>query len=222
MQRGAAELAAYVNSLGKPLKQIMLSHPHPDHFAGYERNFAGVDLVSTAKVSEIADAEWATSGAAKRLQGRFGDEAPNMFVKAEAALSAGMTDLDGIAMEVQMHEDAEAAAQNTFWFPEQKVLIAQDLVYSGAHHFPLGNNEGWVELLKTLRGSSEADLVLCGHGLPTDRDGFDNSINYLNLLNTAMGEEDNADAVVARLDAAYPSYGAARMKSFINFLFPKQ
>ena len=211
-----------LDSLGKPLQRIMLSHPHPDHFSGYAANFKGVDFVTTAKVAEVMDQRWIKSGRVKELQERFGDQAAKEFVKPQSALSVGNSDLDGVPMEIAMYENAESLVQNTFYFPEAKVLVVQDLAYSNAHHFPLGNNPAWIELLKKLRAETKAELILCGHGLPAGKGVFDDSIKYLTLLNTLLTSEKSAKPVIDKLAAAYPSYAAQGITKFIHRIYKKK
>lgn len=218
LQTGAEELKAYVQSLGKPLKQIMLSHPHPDHFSGYERNFQGVDFITTSRVAEVMDERWIKSGRVADLQGPFGDQAPRAFVKPESVLEAKELDLDGVPMVVATYEDAESLAQNTFYFPEAKALVVQDLSYSNAHHFPLGDNRNWIKVLQELQ-QVDAELILCGHGMPAGKGTLDNSTHYLTLLQTLVENNDNPEAVVAGLMQQYPNYGSKDITRFVARLY---
>lgn len=218
LQTGAGELKAYVESLGKPLRRIMLSHPHPDHFSGYARNFGGVDFLTTAKVAEVMDTRWIQSGRIKDLQGPFGSEAPEQFVKPEAGLTTGVQELDGVPMVVTSYEDAESASQLTFHFPEAGALVVQDLSYSNAHHFPLGNNANWIKVLEELQ-QVDAGLILCGHGMPAGKGTLDNSRRYLTLLQKLVDTEDSAEAVVDALVAEYPNYAARDITRFVARLY---
>ena len=122
-QSHAAEFRAYVDSLGKPIRQVHISHPHPDHFSGYAKNFSDVPVVTTAKVRDVMKERWIASGRIQDLAKAIGDEAPEVFVEPEASVSLGVGDWDGVAVDVLQYEDAEALVHSVIHLPEAKTLI---------------------------------------------------------------------------------------------------
>ena len=70
----AEEVAAYAHSLRKPVERIIVSHAHPDHWAGLEvlsREFADAPISALPTVSTQIRAGGETMLA--RLRGLFGD-----------------------------------------------------------------------------------------------------------------------------------------------------
>lgn len=217
----AAEFRAYADSLGKPIKQVHLSHPHPDHFSGYAKNFADVDFVSTKKVVDTMDERWVKSGRIKGLQKIFKDQAAEKFVLPEASVTSGKSNWGGLEVDILEYADAEAKAHTVVHIREAQTLIVQDLAYSNAHFFPLGQNENWITVVDALAKISDVDLVLCGHGLPAGRGVFDDSQAYLKFLALTLKDKKTAEEAIMAMKDQYPNYGAEGILNFIGRLYKK-
>ena len=218
-QSHAAEFRDYANSLGKPIRQVHISHPHPDHFSGYAKNFSDVPVVTTAKVRDVMKKRWIDSGRIKDLVKAIGKEAPEAFVEPEASVALGSGDWGGIALDVLEFENAESLVHSVVHIPEAKTLIVQDLAFANAHFFPLGDNANWVNVLGELTRIEDVDLVLCGHGLPAHPGVFDDCIAYLTVLQATLKENEKAEAAIAAMTEAYPGYGARGILNFIKRLY---
>lgn len=220
-QSHAAEFRSYANSLGKPIKQVHVSHPHPDHFSGYAKNFSDVPVVTTAKVRDVMKQRWIESGRIKDLGKALGKEAPEKFVEPTGSVGVGAADWGGIAVDIKQYENAEALVHSVVHIPEAKTLIVQDLAFANAHFFPLGNNANWTNVLGDLAKIGDVDLVLCGHGLPALPGVFDDCIDYLTFLQAALKQYKTADEAIAAMTAEYPGYGARGILRFIKRAYKK-
>ncbi|MEM8812201.1 MAG: MBL fold metallo-hydrolase [Pseudomonadota bacterium] len=218
-QSHAAEFRAYANALGKPLRQVHISHPHPDHFSGYAKNFSDVPMVTTAKVREVMKERWIDSGRIADLAKAIGKEAPESFAMPASDIDLGSADWGGVAVNVFQYDDAEALVHSVVHLPEAKTLIVQDLAFANAHFFPLGNNANWVTVLGELAKVEDVDLVLCGHGLPALPGVFDDCVDYLTFLQASLKQYETADAAIAAMTEEYPGYGARGILNFIKRLY---
>ncbi|WP_425039774.1 MBL fold metallo-hydrolase [Primorskyibacter sp. S187A] len=213
LQSFASEVRAYADSLGKPIKQLYLSHAHPDHLLGAAQ-FADVPFVTSDAVR--ADAEASTDMFEDR-KAQFGDDTP--LYMPEGGLGLGATSWGGVAVEIAEIKDAEAANTLTFHIPEAGLVIAQDLLYANAHAFPLGNTPNWIAALEGIRATDDLRLVGAGHGLPASPGALDDAIAYLIFQNEVITSSGDAETAVAALSEAYPGYGGAGLLNFVSYRY---
>lgn len=204
----ANEVKSYIEATGKPLDRVYLSHQHQDHWSGgqlYDVPFITTDAIAAGVEEEIAAGD-----------GGFGTP-----VAPEGGVTAGTETIDGVTFEFDIINDAEAPEHLLIKLPEAGAIIVQDLAYSDAHAFPLGNNENWITVLDSLRPLAEDgySLMLNGHGLPSGFGQIDQSIEYLNVLSETLASASSGDDVVAALVERYPSYDGAFILSFAGALF---
>jgi glyoxylase-like metal-dependent hydrolase (beta-lactamase superfamily II) len=221
VQTFARELNTYLQTLGKPLERIILSHEHPDHWAGAS-NFDG-PFVSTATIAQNVEAS--IPATLERLTAMLGEsEIPADPRVPEGTLEAGEETIDGVAFAYDIYNDAEAPEQLVIKLPEGGIAIAQDLLYHDVHTFPLGNIPGWLPVLEGLRGlaADGYEILLPGHGSPAGFGAIDQQVSYLNFLAETIEDADSAEAAVATLTERYPSYGAAGILTFVSFLFASE
>ncbi|MDJ0858844.1 MAG: MBL fold metallo-hydrolase [Dinoroseobacter sp.] len=213
IQDYAIEARAYADSLGKPIKQLYLSHAHPDHILGASQ-FADVPFVTTDAV--LTDVEASSAMYAGRKE-QFGDTTALYLPSGGLATGAAMW--DGVAVEISEIKDAEAANTLTFHFPDAGLIVAQDLLYASAHAFPLGNTPNWIAALEGIRDTEGVKIIGAGHGLPASLGAVDDAISYLNFQNDVISNSADAEAAVAAIREAYPGYGAAGLLNFVNYRF---
>lgn len=186
----ATEIRAYIDSLGKPINRVILSHSHPDHTGGFR--FGLFDDASIYALSDTADALEA---------GVFG--LPPISV--ENIIDPGKERINGIRYEFLQFDNAEDGAQLVIILPDLDAIIVQDLAFNGVHLF-LGNAvvdnsplEGWIEALHTLQATQRQNLVLVGHGYPGDRGVLSDNINYLKTAIKVRARSENFDEFSATM-----------------------
>jgi len=209
----AQDLRAYVDSIGKPIERVILSHEHGDHWAGATQ-FTDVPFVSTETIAQTVETNLPTY--LQLMESVIGaenmPETPNL---PQGTLTAESEQIDGIAFEYRVDDNAEAVQHLSIHLPEANVWIVQDLIYNNAHFFPGVDRANWIATLERL-GSDAAndDLLLVGHGLPTTRGEVQSAIAYLQLADElAAGAADGA-SVIAALQEAYPTYGGNELLGF--------
>ena len=204
--RGNAEaFRSYVDAIGKPVAKVILSHGHPDHWFGLEMAWGDHDVwADKTTIARIAEKG---SGDIGRLgQLLPAEEIPAAPLARFQTLDPGPFDLDGVVIDVEVYESAEAPSQVVLWIEQAKVLVAQDLVYSDGHLF-MGNDsfDGWVEVLGEIRDRVDDEwILLAGHGLPTTPKIIDAEIVYLQAAEKVRMSATNAEEFVAGVRAQYP------------------
>ena len=206
----ADEAVAYARGLGKPLDRLIVTHAHPDHFAGAAR--FGVPIHALAAVREQIAAQ---------ADGQDPTGAPYAIseVTPTVQITAGTQVIDGITVVFEAHSGGEAPDELVIKLPEHGVLIAQDLVYNQLHLF-LGNNDiaGWQRAIEQLAADGAYDTILPGHGLPTGPEVFAEIGRYLADASQLLGED--GEAYKKAIVDFYPSYRGAFLIDIANrYLF---
>jgi alkyl sulfatase BDS1-like metallo-beta-lactamase superfamily hydrolase len=124
----ADEVASYVQTLGKPVDRIILSHGHTDHWAGLQ--------VLTERFP--ATRVFALDGVAAPLRARgkmrldsfrtiHGDKIATKVTVPTETITEGVQVIDGVTYDFKRFTDAESDLQLAALLPDQKVLMAFDL-----------------------------------------------------------------------------------------------
>ena len=80
-------------------------------------------------------------------------------------VNAGEEVIDGIRFSFEPVADAETTEQLAIGFPDERILIAPDVLYNGVHLF-IGEHafDAWETALATLE-AQPYDVILPGHGV---------------------------------------------------------
>jgi glyoxylase-like metal-dependent hydrolase (beta-lactamase superfamily II) len=162
----AALVREAVERAGRPLAGVVITHPHPDHYAGLGHVIvdAQVPIVATRAVDEVIrrddslknevvgpmmGADWPTS----RLF-------PNQTVDA-----GGEVTLGGITLSVEELGPGESSVDSIWWL-DPGTVFAGDVAYNGMHAFLAdGHWEEWLATLARLDRDLPTDVTLyVGHG----------------------------------------------------------
>lgn len=209
----AMEARAYIDSLGKPVAGVYLSHWHPDHLLGAYQ-FADLPFITTADVR--ADCVKYKETFVKR-KSQFGDTSP--LVLPAGTLSTGEQDWDGFRVLVSQINDCESEHTLTFHLPEIGLMIVQDLMFNNAHAFPLGSHSNWINKLREIRETEGLKLLGCGHGLPATSGAITDSIAYLEFQKAVFGNQKDAESATSALMAEFPKFEGQSSLRFVENLY---
>src|ERR1700735_4191890 len=180
----ADEVASYVQTLGKPIDRIILSHAHTDHWGGLQ-----------LLTERFPDARvFALDGIADQVRTR------------------GPARLDGVTYDFKRFVDAESDLQLAALLPEQKVLMAFDLVFSPNQHAFTGANhfDHWLIVLESLKALQGYDRIVIGHDNPVDRFAIDSTMAYIKRAQEIRAASAGAKTYRENLKAAFPNLQLAR------------
>jgi glyoxylase-like metal-dependent hydrolase (beta-lactamase superfamily II) len=209
----AGEVASYVQTLGKPVDRIILSHAHTDHWGGLQvltEHFPGIRVFA---LDGIADQIRAAGPA--RLEGlrkNYGDKAASKVTVPTETIAEGLQPIDGVTYDFRRFVDAESDLQLVALLPEQKVMLAFDLVYSPKQHIFTGGKhpDHWLTALESLKALQGYDTIIIGHDTPVDRSAIDSTMTYIKRAKEIRAASADAKTYSESLKAAFPDRQLAR------------
>lgn len=202
----ATALADMIDTSGRSLETILVTHVHPDHFLGL-----GVLMDRFPRARPVAH---------PALQPILEQAGPPMFEQIKAMMGPALADrvvipepLDGdtillegerISVLGPMHGDT--AVITPVHIEALDTLITSDIAFSGTHAYVAENTdraalERWRESLDMLEAVG-AGTVIPGHrleGSPPDVTAFSHTRRYLDGWEAAMAEASDATELRAAL-----------------------
>ena len=203
----AAEVASYVQTLGKPIDRIIVSHAHTDHWGGLGVLTERFPNARVFALDGIAD-QIRARGPARldRLRRIYGDRAATKVTVPTETISEGPQRIDSVTYDFKRFVDAESDSQLAALLPEQKVLMAFDLVFSPHQHAFTGANhfDHWLIVLETLKALQGYDTIIIGHDTPVDRSAIDCTMTYVKRAKEIYAASADAKTYSEKLKAAFP------------------
>lgn len=198
----ALELKAYVQSLAKPVRRLIVSHAHPDHWFGIH-HFRKMGVHAGPMTAKFLK-ENAAAVVAER-------KADSSAPEVAGTLAEGSETLDGITLRYRLVLDTEAPEILVIEVPAVGAAIVQDIVYNKVHAVVSRQIDTWVGVLKDLeKRGKEAPIILSGHGEPASPADLPGLVAYLEavkpLLNANTGKPDQAKAITDDIAKAFPTY----------------
>ena len=196
-----------VQTLGKPVDRIILSHAHTDHWGGLQVLTERFPDARVFALDGIADQIRARGPA--RLDGlrrRYGDRAATKVTVPTEIITEGPQRIDGVTYDFRRFVDAESDLQLAALLPEQKVLMAFDLVFSPNQHAFTGANhfDHWMSVLEALKTLHGYDTIMIGHDTPVDRSAIDSTMTYVKRAKEIHAASADAKTYSENLKAAFP------------------
>jgi len=208
----ADEVASYVQTLGKPVDRIILSHT--DHWSsGSDRAFPDARVFALDGVADQVCAR----GPARldSLRRIYGDKIATKVTVPTETITEGLQRIDGVTYDFKQLVDAESDLQLAALLPEQKVLMAFDLVFSpNERAFTVVDRfDHWMIILELLKALQGYDTITIGHDAPVHRSAIDRTITYVKRAKEIHAASADAKTYSKSLKAAFPT-GTDRLGRF--------
>ena len=211
----AKEVRAALGRLGKPLRAALVTHSHPDHYAGLAEIVAGEDVPIIAPQGVI-DTITADDAVKDQVIGpMFGDEWPAKRIFPNTPVRDGESlNFDDATFTVIDLGPSESPHDSPWVLgDDDRIVFLGDQIYDHKHCFLAdGFSAEWLANIEKLRARFPDDAVFyIGHGGPVDGGMWDWQRGYIELFldsvsNADWSEPDQAKAaVVARMKAYEPS-----------------
>jgi glyoxylase-like metal-dependent hydrolase (beta-lactamase superfamily II) len=209
----ATSLRDVAEGYNKPIAAMVLTHGHPDHYAGAAVVLDGLDtpIIATPGVDRVIRRDDTLK---ERVVGpMMGDEWPTRRRFPDQLVEPGSTiELAGVALTVRDLGPSESD-HDSMWMLDDRTLFPGDVAYNRMHAYLAdGNFTEWLATLDRLEAEidHDADLHL-GHGEPADRAALARQRNYIEaFVETVESQRDSTpeerrDRVVARMRELVPN-----------------
>ena len=203
----ADEVASYVQTLDKPVDRIILSHAHTDHWSGLQVLTERFPDARVFALDGIVDQLRARSTARlDSLRRIYGDKLATKVTVPTETITEGLQRIDGVTYDFKRFVDGESDLQLAALLPDQKVLMAFDLVFSpNEHAFTVVDHfDHWMINLESLRALQGYDTITIGHDTPVDRSAIDSTITYVKRAKEIHAASADAKTYSESLKAAFP------------------
>ncbi|SFC36387.1 MBL fold metallo-hydrolase [Spirosoma endophyticum] len=214
LKEQAQAVREYANSLGKPINKVIISHCHPDHWAGLEA-FTDVPVYALPEtVQEITGYGQIMLDSKQPLFGT----AVTSTVICPQPFAIEQEVIDGLELIYHKNFGTETTFSLMIELPQFNILIAQDTVYNGVYPYIGDHNyitndyffDTWVATLNTLK-TAGYETIFPGHGLPTDASILDTMIESLTFAKSAFAQSADGEELKRRIMAQYPDYKVVDM-----------
>ena len=211
----AKEMRAGIDRLGKPLLAAVLTHSHPDHYAGLGQIVAGDDVPIYAPQGVI-DTITADDALEDQIVGpMFGEEWPADRVFPDTAIGDGESvTFDDVTLTVIDLGPSESPHDSPWILgDEAKTVFLGDQIYDHKHcYLADGFYVEWLRNIEKLRARFPDDAVFhIGHGGPVGVEMWDWQRGYIELFVDTVSSADWSEpeqakaTVVARMREYEPS-----------------
>lgn len=203
----ARAVRAVIDGFDRPVAAMILTHAHPDHYAGAATMLEGLSAPILA-TSAVADVIRRDDDEKEDIVGpMMGDEWPKMRRFPDEVVRPGeKCSVAGLEFSVRDLGAGESHA-DTIWALDDGTVFSGDVVYNDMHAYLAdGHFADWLRTLETLESQLGDGVTLyVGHGAPADPSTFARQRDYVNAFVDAVwaaadqDEQSRHDAVVARM-----------------------
>jgi glyoxylase-like metal-dependent hydrolase (beta-lactamase superfamily II) len=203
----ARKVADKIRQSGRTLKQIFITHGHPDHYFGLETllaQFPTAQAITTPEV--LADIRATAQGKLDYWKPIYKDEVPDKIVMPVSTDASALT-LDGQRLEIVKVGPGESEHLAMLYLPGSGALLSGDLAYHQVHLWLAENRpEAWLSNLDEVRRIGGLRAVYPGHGATHDVAILDEDRAYIESFVAITRESKDKAAALKALEQRYPNY----------------
>ena len=208
----AEKVLREIRETKKPLSIIYITHEHADHFLGLEvfkEAYPGVRILANSVVVDRINRVYPEK--IEKWRKILGAGATSHAV-AISRFDADFVEFEGSRIEILKHLRGDTDENTMLWIPEQRLLIAGDVVFNNMHVYTAETDSGargeWLNTLKRIR-ALEPSVVIPGHSkvaAPLDAStAVDFTERYLVVFEEELKRAENPEGLVESMKERFPS-----------------
>jgi glyoxylase-like metal-dependent hydrolase (beta-lactamase superfamily II) len=172
--------------IGKPLRAVLVTQAHPDHYAGLAQ-IVGGDEVPIIAPQGVIDTIEADDAIKDQIVGpMFGDEWPATRIFPNTPITGGQSVTFDDATFTVIDLGPSESPHDSPWVlgADEKIVFLGDQIYDRRHCFLAdGFYVEWLANIETLRARFPRDAVYyIGHGGPVGREMWEWQRRYIELF----------------------------------------
>jgi len=205
-------LADWIDSFGKRLVGVYITHGHSDHWIGLSRlreRFGDVPGWARPKVFERAVFEATNPGLSGYWQGVFPGEIPEK-PQTPDRLETTSIELEGSEIRVIDIGQGDTEHSTIVHVPSIGAVVAGDVVYNDVHMMTAETDaqsrQHWIDNLNQI-ASLDPQIVVSGHhrvGAPNDPKSIGESQQYLRDFSRVVETEETVEDIVKAMLELHP------------------
>src|SRR6266404_8187439 len=208
----AEKVLREIRETKKPLSIIYITREHADHFLGLEvfkQAYPAVRIIANSAVVERIKKVYPEK--IEKWKKILGPGATSHAVAIEK-FDTDFIDFEGSRIQILKSARGDTDENTMLWIPEQRLLIAGDVVFNDMHVYTAETDSGargeWLNTLKRIR-ALEPSVVIPGHskvGAPLDAStAVDFTERYLVVFEDELKRAENPEGLVESMKARFPS-----------------
>jgi glyoxylase-like metal-dependent hydrolase (beta-lactamase superfamily II) len=208
----AREMRTALDRIGKPLQAALVTHSHPDHYAGLGEIVAGYDVPIVAPLGVINTIERDDPVKDVIVGPMFGEEWPAKRVFPNTPIRDGESlTFDDVTFTVIDLGPSESPHDSPWVLgDDERIVFLGDQIYDHKHcYLADGFYAEWLANIGKLRSRFPEDAVFyIGHGGPVGPEMWDWQRGYIELFLDAVSNADWSEPETAKATVF------ARMKQY--------
>jgi glyoxylase-like metal-dependent hydrolase (beta-lactamase superfamily II) len=221
----STDFRKYANSLGKKIDRLIVSHEHPDHWFGLDE-FKDIPIYTSQGIIDYIKKEGQQT--IDNRKEKLALQAPKELVIPSNVIKDGNETISGVKFIFRIINNAEANEQVLITLPEQKIILAQDMVFNHNHQYvDLSISENWISELQKINNTPNINKIYCGHAGPNNiyfatKDDLKTDIEYLQTLTEYIKTSKTFAEFKAKVLQKYPDYTLPDVVNMMSYLFDKK